>query len=100
MAATLSPKPTTVAMLSANDNLSVEVAKAVVDYAPSKGMQVVSNKTYPAAAPDGSRLLSQAKPLNPAIIPISGPLAEPIPSHKAARDPNHNAEHRADSLRP
>src|SRR2546423_9500218 len=41
MAATLSPKPTTIAMLTANDNFSVEEAKAVEDYAPSKGMQGV-----------------------------------------------------------
>src|SRR5207245_887855 len=34
MAATLSPKPTTIAMLAANDNFSLEVAKAVADYAP------------------------------------------------------------------
>ena len=63
MAATLSPKPTTIAMLTANDNFSVEVAKAVEDYAPSKGLQVVFSKQYPAAAPDVSGLVSQAKAL-------------------------------------
>src|SRR5438094_4752642 len=61
MAATLSPKPTTLAMLTANDNFSVEVAKAVEDYAPTKGIQVVFTKQYPAAAPDLSGLISQAK---------------------------------------
>src|SRR5437868_13924846 len=39
MAATLSPKPATLAMLTANDNFSVEVAKAVEEYAPTKGIQ-------------------------------------------------------------
>ncbi|TMD09733.1 MAG: branched-chain amino acid ABC transporter substrate-binding protein [Chloroflexi bacterium] len=100
MAATLSPKPTTVAMLSANDNFSVEVAKAVVDYAPSKGMQVVFNKTYPAAAPDVSGLLSQVKPLNPDIILNSGHLAEAIAINKAAKDLNINAKIFAYSVGP
>src|SRR5437899_9967287 len=65
MAATLSPKPTTIAMLTANDNFSVEVAKAVEDYAPTKGFQVIFTKQYPAAAPEVSGLISQAARLNP-----------------------------------
>jgi len=85
MAATLSPKPTTIAMLSANDNFSLEVAKAVTDYAPSQGMQVVFNKSYPAAAPDVSGLISQAKAANPDIVMNSGHLAEAIAINKAAK---------------
>src|SRR5206468_9018942 len=37
MAATLNPKPTTIAMLSADDNFSLEVAQGIIDYAPTKG---------------------------------------------------------------
>ena len=85
MAATLSPKPTTIAMLTANDNFSVEVAKAVEDYAPSKGMRVVFTKQYPAAAPDVSGLISQARALNPDIVLNSGHLAESIAINKAAK---------------
>src|ERR1700704_1355590 len=85
MAATLSPKPTTIAMLTANDNFSVEVAKAVEDYAPSKGMQVVFTKQYPAAAPDVSSLIRQAKQKNPDIVMNSGHLAESIAINKAAK---------------
>lgn len=85
MAATLSPKPTTIAMLTANDNFSVEVAKAVEDYAPSKGMQIVFSKQYPAAAPDLSSLVSQAKASNPDIVMNSGHLAEAIAINKAAK---------------
>ena len=85
MAATLNPKPTTIAMLTANDNFSVEVAKAVEDYAPSKGMQVVFTKQYPAAAPDVSSLISQAKQKNPDIVMNSGHLAESIAINKAAK---------------
>ena len=85
MAATLTPKPTTIAMLTANDNFSVEVAKAVEDYAPSKGMQVVFSRQYPAAAPDVSSLISQAKQKNPDIVMNSGHLAESIAINKAAK---------------
>jgi len=85
MAATLSPKPTTIAMLTANDNFSVEVAKAVEDYAPTVGMQVVFSKKYPAAAPDVSGLISQAKAANPDILMNSGHLAEAININKAAK---------------
>ncbi len=85
MAATLNPKPTTIAMLTANDNFSVEVAKAVEDYAPSKGMQIVFTKQYPAAAPDVSGLISQAKQKNPDIVLNSGHLAESIAINKAIR---------------
>lgn len=85
MAATLSPKPTTIAMLTANDNFSVEVGKAVEDYAPSKGMQVVFTKQYPAAAPDVSGLISQAKQKSPDIVMNSGHLAEAIAINKAAK---------------
>jgi branched-chain amino acid transport system substrate-binding protein len=85
MAARLSPKPTTIAMLTANDSFSVEVAKAVEDYAPSVGMQVVFTKQYPAAAPDLSGLVSQAKAKNPDIVMNSGHLAEAIAINKAAK---------------
>src|SRR2546425_1694803 len=77
MAATLSPKPTTIAMLSANDSFSLEVAKAVEVYAPSKGMQV-TRFTYPALAPEVSGEVSQARALNPDILLNSGHLAEAV----------------------
>jgi branched-chain amino acid transport system substrate-binding protein len=100
MAATLNPKPTTIAMLKANDNFSLEVAKAVEEYAPTKGMQVVFTKSYPAAAPDLTGLLSQVKPLNPDIILNSGHLAEAIAINKAAKDLNISAKIFAYSVGP
>jgi branched-chain amino acid transport system substrate-binding protein len=100
MAATLNPKPTTIAMLAANDNFSVEVAKAVEDYAPSKGMQVVFSKQYPAAAPDVSGLISQAKQANPDIVMNSGHLAEAIAINKAAKQLGLNAKIFAYSVGP
>jgi len=100
MAATLSPKPTTIAILSANDAFSKEVAKAVADYAPAKGMQVVFNKDYPAAAPDVSGLVSQAKATNPDIVINSGHLAEAIAINKAAKQLSLNAKIFAYSVGP
>jgi len=100
MAATLNPKPTTIAMLAANDNFSLEVAKAVADYAPSKGMQIVFNKSYPAAAPDVSGLISQAKAANPDIVMNSGHLAESIAINKAAKQLGLNAKIFAYSVGP
>src|SRR6195256_5840415 len=100
MAATLSPKPTTIAMLTANDNFSVEVAKAVEDYAPSKVMQIVFTKQYPAAAPDVSGLISQAKQKNPDIVLNSGHLAESIAINKAAKQLGLNAKIFAYSVGP
>ena len=100
MASTLSPKPTTIAILSANDSFSVEVARAIEEYAPTKGMQVVFNKKYPAAAPDVSGLVSQAKAANPDIVINSGHLAEAIAINKAAKQLSLNAKIFAYSVGP
>src|SRR3989440_740670 len=100
MAATLSPKPTTIAMLTANDNFSVEVAKAVEEYAPTKGFQVIFTKQYPAAAPEVSGLISQAARLNPDIVMNSGHLAESIAINKGAKQLGLNAKIFAYSVGP
>jgi branched-chain amino acid transport system substrate-binding protein len=100
MAATLTPKPTTIAMLNANDNFSLEVGKAVEEYAASKGMQIVFSKSYPAAAPDVSGLISQAKATNPDIVMNSGHLAESIAINKAAKQLGLNAKIFAYSVGP
>ena len=100
MAATLSPKPTTIAMLAANDSFSLEVSRAVEDYATTKGMTVVFTKSYPAAAPDVSGLISQAKAANPDIVMNSGHLAESIAINKAAKQLGLNAKIFAYSVGP
>jgi branched-chain amino acid transport system substrate-binding protein len=50
MAATMNPKPTKIALLSADDSFSVEVANAAADYAPRVGMQVVFSYQYPSGS--------------------------------------------------
>lgn len=100
MAATLSPKPTTVAMLSADDNFSVEVAQGVEKYAPTKGMKVVFSQKYPNGSTDVSSLVAQAKAANPDIVLNSGHLAEAIAINKAAKDLRLNAKIFAYSVGP
>jgi branched-chain amino acid transport system substrate-binding protein len=100
MAATLNPKPTTLAMVSADDSFSLEVAKAVVDYAPTKGINVVFNQKYPNGSTDVSGVLSQAKAAHPDILMNSGHLAEAIAINKAAKDLKLDAKIAAYSVGP
>ncbi|MDE3112298.1 MAG: amino acid ABC transporter substrate-binding protein [Chloroflexota bacterium] len=100
MAATLSPKPTTIAMLSADDNFSVEVAQGVADYAATKGLKVVFDQKYPNGSTDVSSLVAQAKAANPDILMNSGHLAEAIAINKAAKDLGVNAKILAYSVGP
>jgi branched-chain amino acid transport system substrate-binding protein len=86
MAATLTPRPTTLAMLSADDNFSLEVARAVMDYAPSKGFQIVYGDRYPNGSTNLSGLVANAKARNPEIVLNSGHLQEAIAINKAAKD--------------
>src|SRR6202521_4137757 len=76
MAATLNPKPTTIAMLSADDNFSVEVADAINTYAPSQGMRVVVYKKYKNGATNLSAEVQAAKAANADIVLNSGHLTE------------------------
>jgi branched-chain amino acid transport system substrate-binding protein len=86
LAATLNPKPASVAMLAADDNFSQEVAKAVVDYAPSKGFQIVYTDKYPNGSTNLSGLVANTKDKSPDIVLNSGHLQEAIAINKAAKD--------------
>ena len=86
MAASLSPRPTTIAMLSADDNFSLEVSKAVTEYAPSKGFQIVYSDRYPNGSTNLSGLVANAKAKTPEILLNSGHLQEAIAINKAAKD--------------
>jgi branched-chain amino acid transport system substrate-binding protein len=97
---TLTPKPTTVAMLHADDNFSTEVAKAIQEYAPSKGLQIVFFQKYPDKSTDLSSLIAQAKAQKPDIVLNSGHLQESIAINKAAKDLKLNAKMFAYSVGP
>ena len=100
LAATLNPKPSTIAMLAADDSFSQEVAAAVNDYAPGKGFSVVYNQKYPNGSTDVSSLVAAAKAKNPDILLNSGHLAEAIAINKAAKDLQLNAKLFAYSVGP
>jgi branched-chain amino acid transport system substrate-binding protein len=100
MAATLSPKPTTIAMLSADDNFSLEVADAVNSYAPTKGMRVVLYKKYKNGATNLSAEVQAAKAVNADIVLNSGHLQEAIAINKAAKEQKLNAKIFAYSVGP
>jgi branched-chain amino acid transport system substrate-binding protein len=100
LAATLSPRPATIALLSADDSFSLEVAKAVQDYAPTKGFQVVYDDKYPTGSTNLSGLVANAKAKNPDILLNSGHLQEAIAINKAAKDLDLNAKLFAYSVGP
>src|SRR6266705_3211765 len=100
MAATLNPKATTIAMLSADDNFSLEVAQGIIDYAPTKGMQVVLYKKYKNGATALTAEVQAAKAASPDILLNSGHLAEAIAINKAAKEQKLNAKIFAYSVGP
>lgn len=100
MAATLNPKPTKVAMLSADDNFSLEVAQAITDYAPTKGLDIVLYKKYKNGATALTAEVQAAKAASPDIVLNSGHLAEAIAINKAAKEQKLNAKIFAYSVGP
>src|SRR6266700_1031772 len=100
MALGMTPKPTTVAMLSADDVVSLAIAKGALDFATSRGLQVVFSQRYPAGSTNLYPLVQQAKAKNPDIFVNSGHLLEAIAAHKAVKDLRLNAKMIAYSVGP
>jgi branched-chain amino acid transport system substrate-binding protein len=100
MAATLNPKPATIAMLSADDNFSLEVADGVNTYATTKGLKVVLYKKYKNGATNLSAEVQAAKAVNADIVLNSGHLQEAIAINKAAKEQKLNAKIFAYSVGP
>src|SRR4030088_757537 len=100
MAATLNPMPKTIAMLSADDAFSVEVADAIKDYAPTKGMTLSVYKKYKNGSTSLTAEVQAAKAANPDILLNSGHLQEAIAINKAAKEQKLNAKIFAYSVGP
>ena len=83
---------TKVALLSADDAFSLDVSKAVEQYAPTKGFELVFDQKYPNGTTNLSGLVSQAKSANPDMVLNSGHLAEAIAINKAAKQLDLNAK--------
>ena len=92
MAQSLKPAPATMAVLTADDAFSVEVAKGVTDYAAAKGIKTVFNQTYASGSTNLVQPLSAAKDKNPDILVNSGHLAEATAISKSAKDLRFNAK--------
>src|SRR5260370_6750083 len=100
MAATLNPKPTTVAMMSGEDSFSLEVANAIDTYAPTKGFNVVLFKKYKNGATNLTAEVQAAKTANADVVLNSGHLQEAIAINKAAKEQKLNAKIFAYSVGP
>src|SRR5207253_467440 len=72
MATTLSPRPGSFAILSADDNFSQEVGTEAADYAAKKGFQVVYSDRYPNGSTNLAGLVANAKARNPDVLINSG----------------------------
>jgi branched-chain amino acid transport system substrate-binding protein len=99
LAATLSPKPSSIFMLSADDNFSLEVADGVKQYAPGKGFQVTVQK-YKNGATNLAAEVQAAKAANADMVLNSGHLQEAIAINKAAKEQKLNAKLFAYSVGP
>ena len=94
------PKPTSVAVLSADDPFSVEVADAAKSYAEQKGLQVVYYQKYPNASTELRAPLTQAKASNPDLFLNSGHLQESVAIMQQARELGFSAKGMAFSVGP
>src|SRR3984893_3734385 len=86
MALGLDPKPTTMAVLTADDASSLAITKGAIDYGSSQGIRLVYFKQYKSGTTNLYDLVQQAKDKNPDIFVNSGHLLEAIAAHKAAKD--------------
>jgi branched-chain amino acid transport system substrate-binding protein len=89
---TMDPKPTTAAVLSADDPFSVEVADAVRTYAEQKGLQVVYYQKYPNASTDLRAPLTETKGKNPDLFLNSGHLQESVAIMQQAKELGFSAK--------
>jgi branched-chain amino acid transport system substrate-binding protein len=97
---TLDPKPVSVAVLSADDPFSVEVADAVKTYAEQKGLQVVYYQKYPNASTDLRAPLTETKAHNPDLFLNSGHLQESVAIMQQAKELGFNPKGFAFSVGP
>jgi branched-chain amino acid transport system substrate-binding protein len=81
-----SPKPATMAILTADDDTSMLVTKGTLDYATSHGIKVVFMQKYAAGTTNLYPLVQQAKAVKPDLFFNSGHFLEAVAAQKAAKD--------------
>jgi branched-chain amino acid transport system substrate-binding protein len=80
------PKPTTIAILTADDVTSLMATQGTVAAAQARGIKVVFMQKYPAGTTNLYPLVQQAKATNPDIFFDSGHFLEAVAAAKAAKD--------------
>jgi branched-chain amino acid transport system substrate-binding protein len=100
LALSQSPKPTTCAILTADDAFSVEVADAAKSYAEKQGFQVVYYQKYPNASTDLRAVLTETKGKNPDFFLNSGHKAEAVAIMQQAKELGFNPKGYAFSVGP
>lgn len=88
MASHLTPPAKTLAVTSANDAFSTEVAQGAVDYAKAHGINVVYQTKYPVDTTDVSTIVSAIKAANPDVILNAGHLTDALLIHKGLKEQN------------
>jgi branched-chain amino acid transport system substrate-binding protein len=88
MGAHMSPPAKTVAISSANDAFSLEVAQGAAAAAKEHGIQVVYQDKYPVTTTDLSTVVSAIKAANPDIILNAGHLTDALLLHKGLKEQN------------
>ena len=92
MALTQSPAPKTVAILTADDAFSVEVADAAKKYAEGKGLTTAYYQKYPNGSTNVKSLMTDAKGKSPDLVLNSGHLQESLAIVQAAKELGFNAQ--------
>lgn len=91
-AAALSPKPESVAIITADDLFSIEVAEGARDWANTNGLKVAYYQKYPVGTADLSAALTAIKSANADVLIESGHLQESLLVMKQAQSLNVNAK--------
>jgi branched-chain amino acid transport system substrate-binding protein len=84
------PKPKTMAILSANDSFSVEVADAAKKVAESNGIKVVLYDKYPNGETNLTSAVSKVKDTQAEVLINSGHYAEAVAMVKAVKELKYN----------
>ena len=94
------PKPKTMAILSANDSFSVEVADAAKKVAEANGIQVLLYDKYPNGETNLTSEVSKVKDTQAEVLINSGHYAEAVALVKAVKELKYNPLAQAYSVGP
>ncbi|HEV2439141.1 MAG TPA: amino acid ABC transporter substrate-binding protein [bacterium] len=91
-AVSLSPRPSTVAVISADDLFSLEVATGAKDWADRNGLRIVYFQKYPVGTNDLSAALTAIKAAGADVLIESGHLQESLLAMRQAQSLEVNAK--------